>query len=174
MAINKINNDILSQRVTQDSVNRATSGKKDILQNSATEKQKMSLDDIPVFSQDAKRLQETEVILQNALGKLREMDEITESNLLGIKDKIKGNFYENDTVAGKIVDDLFPEQEMRNRVEKRMKAESYLSDLKKMDDIETIDEKKINQIRDRIDNGFYSSRKVFDAVAEDLLSVLEV
>jgi len=174
MAINKINNDILSQNITQDSVNRATSGKKEKLQNSAVEKQKMSLDDITEFSQDAKRLQETEVILQNALDKLREMDEITDSNLSGIREKIKNRFYENDTVAGKIVDDLFPEQEMRNRVEKRMKAENYLSDLKKMDDVETIDEKKINLIRDRIDNGFYSSRKVYDAVAEDLLSGLEV
>ena len=93
MAINKINNDILSQNITQDSVNRATSGKKEKLQNSAVEKQKMSLDDITEFSQDAKRLQETEVILQNALDKLREMDEITDSNLSGIREKIKNRFY---------------------------------------------------------------------------------
>jgi hypothetical protein len=174
MAINKINNDILSQRVTQDSVNRATSGKKEQLHSSATEKQKMSLEDISVFSQDAKRLQETEVILQNALGKLREMDEITESNLLGIRDKINSKFYENDSITGKIVDDLFPERELRNTVEKRLKAESYLPDLKKLDDVETLDEKKLNVIRDRIDSGFYASRKVFDSVADDLLSVLEV
>ena len=173
MAISRISNDILSQKVTQESVNKATSGKKEQLQIAATERQKVSLEDISVFSQDAKKLQETEVILQNALGKLREMDELTEKNLQGIIERIDSDYYNNNEINRKIVNDLFPEKELRNTVEKRMKADSYLPELKKLDDLENIDEAKLNKVRERIDNGFYASRQVYDRVADDLLSVLE-
>jgi len=143
------------------------------LQKTATERQKVSLEDISVFSQDARKLQETEVILQNALDKLREMDEITEKNLQGIKERIDNDYYNNNEVNRKIVNDLFPEKELRRTVERRMKADSYLPELKKLDDLENIDEAKLNKVRDRIDNGFYASRQVYDRVADDLLSVLE-
>ena len=174
MAINKINDGILNRQVTHDSVNKATSGKKDIVKNSDNEFKRTSLEDKLIFSQDAQRLQETEAILQNALQRLHEMDELTENDVLGIKERIDGDFYSHKDVLERVIDDIFPEQQIRNKIEKRMKAESYVPELNRFDDIETIDQEKLNKIRDRIDSGFYISKEVFDKIADDLVNMLEV
>ncbi|MDD3367240.1 MAG: hypothetical protein PHS67_08250, partial [Sphaerochaetaceae bacterium] len=98
MAIDKIHTDILSRGIIQESVKEATSGKKDNVKNSDKEVKKSTLQDSTVFSKDAKKLQETEVILQNALQKLKEMDELNLQKLEGIQSKIDNDFYNNDAV----------------------------------------------------------------------------
>ena len=173
MAIDKIN-DILGRNIMQEGVNKATSGKKDNVQDSGLELRKAHLEDKTIFSQDARKLQETEVILQGALQKLREMDEINEVNLSLIRDKIDNDFYDNDEVLSKIVDDIFPERELRNTVEKRMKAEKYVEELNEYDSENELDLEKLGIIRERINSGYYDSSEVSERIAEDLLGILEV
>jgi len=173
MAIDKINNDILSPKTIQDSVKKATSGKKDNVHEIGHEVKKTVLEDKIIFSQDAKKLQETEVILQNALQKLHEMDEINEANLIGIKERIESDFYNRDEVFEQIITDVFPEHELRKAIETRAKAERYLPVVKQYDEDEIVDEAKLDEIRERIENGFYNTNEVFGHIADELLSVME-
>jgi hypothetical protein len=137
------------------------------------EVKKSHLEDMTIFSQDARRLQETEVILQNALHRLHEMDEIRESELLGIKERIDSEFYYSDEVFEKVIDDIFPEQELKKIVEKRIKAESYLTEVKRLDEENELDLAKLLKIKERINSGYYSSDEVLNRVVEDLANVLE-
>jgi len=174
MAIDKVSNDILNRPVGNESVNKATSGKKETVKGSENELRKTGLEDKVVFSQDARKLQETEVILQSALQKLHEMDELIENDLSGIKNKIDDGFYSRNDVLGKVIDDVFPEQQLRNTVERRMKAETYLPELNRLDEMDTIDEKRLSEIAKRIDSGFYSSREVLGRVADELVNMSDV
>jgi len=158
----------------QESVNKATSGKKDSVQKAGQEVKKTHLEDVTIFSQDARKLKETEIILQNALQKLHEMDEINEENLAGIKDKIASDFYDNEEVYEKIINDIFPEQELRTTVERRMKAERYLPEVKKYDDENYLDFEKLHKIKERVNNDFYFTNEVSERIADELLSILEV
>ena len=174
MAINKINDDIQSRQITQGRVNEATSGKKEKVQNSQNEKKKASLEDTQVFSEDAKKLHETEVILQNALVKLHEMDDINQNNLVGIQDKIEDDFYNNNEVLRKVVDDIFSEEELRSVIERRKLAEKYVMELKKFDQEAEIDSEKISRIKDRVNSGYYNSKEVESKVAEELFNIMDI
>ena len=174
MAINKIDNHIPSHNVSQDKVKEATSVKKEKLQNLTSEVRKTSLTDTTIFSDDAKRLQETEVILQNAIQRLKEMDEINLQNIIGIEEKIENNFYDNDKITQKIVEDIMPEAQLRETIEMRIKAEKYVSELQKIDADTTIDDTKLDKIRERIDSGFYNEQKVIDSITDNILEMMEV
>jgi len=166
MAIDKIT-DIISRPISQERMREATSGKKEIVQNPAPEATRTTLEDVSVFSEDAKRLQETEVILQNALHILQEMDEINHDNLQDIQEKMHSGFYHNEEVLEKVVNDIFPEQVLRNSVEKRIRAEKYVVKLKEMDD-DDMDTEKLAAIKEKIDNGYYDSSEVIDNLADTL------
>jgi predicted small metal-binding protein len=175
MAIDKISSDIQSRQIIHGRVNEATSGKKEKVDSSVSSPKKASLGDHAMFSQDARRLQEIEVILQNALQKLHEMDDINKDNLAGIHGKIEEKFYDQKMVAEVIADDIFPEEQLRKTVEQRMIAEKYTAELKKLDTEESIDLAKIDLIKERVKNGYYNnSQEVASAVAESLLEILDV
>jgi hypothetical protein len=172
MAINKIS-DILSRPASQDTVKEATSGKKEkTTASEQSEVKKTTLEDKVIFSDDAKKLQETEVILQTALQKLREMDEVNQKNLEGITRRINSNFYDKDTVVNGLVDEIFPEEQLRDAVEKRIRAEKYVSELNRLE--EELSEERLAEIRQRIESGYYNSPEVIDAIAETLVSVVDI
>ncbi|MCL2063646.1 MAG: hypothetical protein FWG98_04675 [Candidatus Cloacimonetes bacterium] len=171
MAIDRINNDLQSRNIMQNRVNEATSGKKENVK--PNEVKKANLEDSVFFSQDAKRLQEIEVILQNALHQLKEMDEINRSNLIGIQEKIDKDFYSNREVAGKVIDEIFPEAALRKTIEVRMKAEKYVPELTKLDTENNLDWAKIDQIKTKVENGYYNSREVIESIADGLIDLLE-
>jgi anti-sigma28 factor (negative regulator of flagellin synthesis) len=174
MAIDKINTDISSRITSQEKVREATSGKKNNITSSEPEIKKAQLDDTkPAFSEDARRLQETEVILQNALLKLHEMDEVNQQNIAGIQSKIDKSFYDNDAVADKVLDDIFPEQQLRASVEKRVKAEKYVSLLTEIDNQQT-DNAKLDEIRAKIENGFYDTDAVVDSITDTLINLIDI
>ena len=173
MAIDKINNDIQSRQIIQSRVNEATSGKKEKLQDSVNLTKGTNLEDKVTFSQDAKKLQEIEAILQNSLQKLSELDEINSSNLVGIQDKIDSDFYSQKEVAEKVVGEIFSEQELRRTIEVRMKAESYIPELNKLDANSYLDQAKISHIKEKVASGFYNSREVAESIAEGLVSLLD-
>ena len=166
MAIDKIT-DILSRPISQEKVREATSGKKEKTQDSSSEVVRTTLEDKSIFSEDAKRLQETEVILQNALQILQEMDEVNHENLIGVKERLNTDFYNDEKVLEKVVDDIFPEQQLRNSVEKRTRAEKYVAKLNEMDDGE-VNSAKLDEIKDKISNGYYDTTDVIDSLAETL------
>ena len=170
MAIDKIT-DIISRPISQERMREATSGKKEITQNESPGATRSTLEDKSIFSEDAKRLQETEVILQNALQILTEMDEINHDNLKGIQDKMNSGFYHNEEVLEKVVNDIFPEQQLRNSVEKRIRAEKYVGKLKEMDN-EDMDNEKLEAIREKIENGYYDSKEVIDNLADSLAQLV--
>ena len=174
MAINKINDDIQSRQLTQGRVNEATSGKKEKVNNSQNEIKKANLEDKTIFSEDAKKLHETEVILQNALVKLHEMDELNQNNILGIQDKIEDDFYSNNEVLKKVVDDIFTDEELRAVIEKRKVAEKYVVELKKLDQETGIDTEKIAKIKERVNNGYYNSQEVIAQVANELFDIMDI
>ena len=171
MTINRINNDIQSRQIAQNRVNEATSGKKE---TTKTEENTMSrLEDKAIFSQDAKKLQEIEVILQNALQILKGMDEVNETNLIGIQDKIDSDFYNKKEVAGKVVDEIFSEADLRKTIEVRMRAERYVPELNKLDAETPLDLAKIEQIKSKVASGFYNSREVIESIADGLVNLLD-
>jgi len=174
MAVNRINDDILSRKTNNERVHQATSGKKEKLGELIPEKNKASLTEVIEFSEDAKKLQETEVILQNALQKLNEMDDIQHSNLAEFSEKIAQDFYDLDDVHETIVDELFSEDELRDVIAKRMVAEKYVGELKKLDAEDAINEAKLEQIRERIAQGYYNSAEVAGKVADELIDILDV
>ena len=174
MPIDKINNDIQSRQIVQNRMNEATSGKKETVQNTHDSVKKIALDDNVIFSQDAKKLQEIEVILQNALLKLNEMDEINKENLIGITDKMENGFYDNAEVMEKVITEVFPEEQLRKTIEVRMKAEKFVSEVNKLDSDDQIDYAKITQIRERINSGFYNTRDITESVADGLIDFLDV
>ncbi len=173
MAIDKINSDILSRSIVQDRTREATSGKKDNVKFSDKEIKKSTLQDSSVFSKDAKKLQETEVILQNALQKLKEMDEMNLEKIDGIQVKIDSGFYENDEVLNEIIEEIIPEEQLRKSVTYRMQAEKYLTEMNKFDDIKSIDDTKIKEIRSKISSGFYNSNEVVEKIAQELLDIAD-
>jgi hypothetical protein len=172
MAINRIDLDIQSHKTTQGSVSKATSGKKEQVEIPEKETKKVSLEDNVLFSEDAKKLQETEVILQNALQKLHEMDEINHKNLASIKEKISSSFYDSEQVLTDVADEVFTEDELKAVIKKRMMAEKYVEELHELDSDSEIDFAKLNIVKERINSGFYNSKEVIDKVAEELLDVL--
>ncbi|MCK9328993.1 MAG: hypothetical protein M0Q94_03860 [Candidatus Cloacimonetes bacterium] len=174
MAIDKIHTDILSRGIIQESVKEATSGKKDNVKNSDKEVKKSTLQDSTVFSKDAKKLQETEVILQNALQKLKEMDELNLQKLEGIQSKIDNDFYNNDAVLDEIIDEIFPEEQIKKSVSRRIQAEKYLSELNKLDQNDTLDDTKIQDIKEKINKGYYNSKEITEKIADELLNIADI
>ena len=172
MAVNKINDDILSREIIQGRIPPATSGKKEETQEAAEAHKKTDLHDVAIFSDDARRLQETEVILQNALQKLNEMDEIQHANLAEFKEKIDHGFYNQDDILEKVVDEMFSEDELRSIINKRMTDEQYVAELKKMDAEYAQDEAKLEKIRDRIQSGYYNSPEVAEKIADELIDLI--
>ena len=166
MAIDKIT-DIISRPISQERMREATSGKKEITKDANPETNRTTLEDVSIFSEDAKRLQETEVILQNALHVLKEMDLINHENLQEVKEKLDSGFYENEEVIEQVVNDIFPEQMLRNSVEKRVRAEKYVQRLNEMDE-EDMDTEKLAAIREKIESGYYNSNEVIDNLADTL------
>jgi len=176
MAINKINDDIQSRRITQDSVKEATSGKKEKVRNQTNNLNKIGIEDKTLLSEDAKKLHETEVILHNALLKLREMDEINQENFESIKNKIGDNFYSNDEIIEIVRDNIFSENEIQSIVQKRKIAEKYISILKELDEEETaktIVDNKLEKVKNRLNNGYYDSKEVIAKVANDLFEIMD-
>lgn len=174
MAINKINSDILSRSIIQERVKEATSGKKEKVDVSKNETKKVNLQDSAVFSKDAKKLQETEVILQNALQKLHEMDEVNHQKIAGIQDKINSDFYLDEDIINDFIDDIIPEEEIRKNVSARMQAKKFLPEIKKLDNSDTISNDRIEEIRSKISSGFYNSKEITEKIADEMLSISEI
>jgi len=77
------------------------------------------------------------------------------------------NAYVMTRILEKVVDDIFPEQQLRNSVEKRTRAEKYVAKLNEMDDGE-VNSAKLDEIKDKISNGYYDTTDVIDSLAETL------
>jgi len=174
MAIDKIINDIQSRQIIQNRANEATSGKKEKTRSVEDSTDRIKLEDRVTFSQDAKKMQEIEIILQNALHKLHEMDEINHADIGDIKVKLESGFYDQNDVAESIINDIFPEEELRKIVEKRIKAGSYLGELHKLDTYSQIDRDKIDNIKEKINSGFYDTKEVASKTADEIISILDV
>jgi len=172
MGIDKIN-DIQGHQISQEKAREATSGKKNKTSQTPPEVKHTSLEDSLIFSDDAKRLQETEVILQNALQKLKEMDEINDQNLLGIQEKIENNFYLHEGVLEEVIDSVIPDEHLRATLQKRITAERYVPRLQEMDNDPEIDPVKINAIKDKVASGFYNSSEVLSSIADNLVELID-
>ena len=173
MAINRINDDIQSRRITQEGVNKATSGKKEETKKANADKTESSNIDKSVLSEDAKKLQQTEALLQNALKKLHQMDEVNHDNFQEIKAKIEENYYEDDEILKNVIDDIFSNQEINNIIEKRKNAEKYVSELKKLDEDIPLDHSKITKIKQQVNEGYYDRPEIIAKVANELFDLLD-
>ncbi|MCL1826844.1 MAG: hypothetical protein FWG20_02280 [Candidatus Cloacimonetes bacterium] len=174
MAINRIIDDIQSQKITQDGVNKATSGKKEKVGNNTDQRKTDSLEDKSVLSEDALKLQATEVILQTALQKLHEMDQINDTNFADIKEKIQDDFYSSDQVLEQVVNDIFTDEEIHSLVEKRQIAQKYITELHKLDEADTLGEEKVALVKERLASGYYDSDEIIDQVAGELVDLLDI
>jgi len=172
MPIDKVN-DILSHQTSQEKAREATSGKRDKATEAHSEAKRTSLEDKIVFSDDAKKLQETEVILQNALQQLREMDEVNRQNMAGIQQRIENNFYASEKVAERVAEGVVPEELLRATAEKRITAEKYVSQLSRLDEEMAIDTAKIDRIKENIANGYYDTDDVLHTIADNLIEIME-
>ncbi len=177
MTVDKINPGFSTQQILNERLKEATSGKKNSILPMDNEQAKEATGtdkETIVFSDDAKKLQETEVILRNALQKLHEMDEINEDSLSGFSDKVNNRYYENnDEVSMGIADLIIPEEEMRHNIQMRFKAEEYVDDIKEFDEESNpVDFNKLNQIKNKIANGFYSQENVLSDIADNILSIM--
>jgi hypothetical protein len=175
MAIDKVN-DILNRPVSPESVKSATSGKKEQVQLNEIEPEikKTSLEDTQIFTEDAIRLQETEAILQNALQKLMEMDEINHKNLNSIDEKSKNNFYDSEEVLNQIVNEIAPDAHFQTVADKRIKAQVFVKKLNEMDKEDIIDEEKLQIIREKINSGFYNNNEVIQSIANNLIENIDL
>ena len=177
MPIDRISTNIPNRNITQGRVNEATSGKKENVQSSAVHENNIKnarLEDKIMFSQDAQKLQQIEVILQTALQKLNEMDEIHRDNLHLIQDKIDTGFYDQQEVKEKIISEIFPEEDLRKKIEVRMKAESYVPNLKKIESEQNIDIDRKEEIKKKIEDGYYYSKEVTENVSNGIISLLDI
>jgi len=175
MTINKIDPNLNPQKIMNDRTREATSGKKTNIHHldkiKAREASRTNNDNMD-FSDDAKKLQETEVILRNALQKLHEMDEVNSESLSSFRDKLNSDFYsDNEEVDIGIADLIIPEEQMRRNISLRFKAEEYVDDIKEYDFEEPeIDSTKIEQIKAKIANGFYNQENIIANIAENILA----
>jgi hypothetical protein len=172
MSINIIDKNIQTNQLAQGRTNEATSGKKEQAQTAEIEAKKVSLADSIVFSEDAQKLQETEVILRNALLMLKEMDEVTESTLKGIRERVENKFYDNAAVANKVAGEIVPENELAQTARHKALAEQYTIALNEIDSQNHIDHDKLALVRERIDSGYYNSREVAERIAKELVDLL--
>lgn len=178
MTVDKIDNSLSSQNLLNERLKEAASGKKTNVHNInaySTSDVNNSSSDSMVFSDDAKKLQETEVILRNALQKLHEMDEINEDSLNDINEKLADDFYSNnDEVGNELADLLIPENEMRENIQKRMKADEFVDQISKFDEEETpIDNEKLAGIKEKISSGFYSQDHIISSIADNILTAIQ-
>ncbi|HOE90976.1 MAG TPA: flagellar biosynthesis anti-sigma factor FlgM [Candidatus Cloacimonadota bacterium] len=177
MTINKIYSSNDPQKIINERMQEATSGKKNSIhqldKTQARDASQAAKGEI-VVSEDAKKLQETEVILRNALQKLHEMDEINEESLGVFTNKVKNEFYDdNDDVTIGVADLILPEEQMRRNISIRFKAEEYVDDVKEFDREESdIDYEKIEQVKARIANGYYNQENVVAEIADNLLEIM--
>jgi len=172
MSITKIDKDIQTHQLVQGRTKEATSGKKEQITPADIEPKKVSLQDNVVFSQDAQKLLETEVILQNALVKLKEMDEINEKTLQGIKQRVENKFYDNVQVANKVSEEIFPENEINDAVAKRLLANKYIEKLNQIETESQLSQERIALIKERISSGYYNSKEVAEQVAGEIVQLL--
>jgi len=173
MPIDKVN-DILSHQTSQEKAREATSGKRDkVTEQQRSDAKHVSLEDKIIFSEDAKKLQETEMILQNALQQLREMDEVNQQNMAGIQQRIENNFYSSGQVALQVAEGVVPEEHLRATAEKKIVAEKYVAQLSRLDGGMVIDPAKIDRIKANIANGYYDADEVLHTIADNLIEIMD-
>jgi anti-sigma28 factor (negative regulator of flagellin synthesis) len=173
MAVDKIDPRINTQNLLNERLKEAASGKKTNVHNinAYNNKDIDNSSDSLVFSEDAKKLQETEVILRNALQKLHEMDDVNLDSFSDITEKISDDFYKDDELSSDIADLIIPESQMRENIQKRIKADEYVDQLSQMDNTELpLDQDKLNLIKEKINSGFYNSPSVSAAIADSILA----
>lgn len=174
MTVDKINTHITNHQILNDRLKEAASGKKNQVQNLGTvdAKDANKSSESIVFSDDAKKLQETEVILRNALQKLHEMDEIHQDSF----GDIKTNAFQEDDLQEDHLDLselIFPEEEMRSNIQKRMKADEFVEKINEFDKVkQDIDYNKIDSVKQKIATGFYNQPDVADFIAEQMTALI--
>ncbi len=177
MAVDKISNSMNSHQILNDRLKEAASGKKSsVLAMDAYRNQNVNdSDDKTIFSDDAKKLQETEVILRSALQKLNEMDDVRTEKLADVKDKIDQNFYsDNDELDQELAGLIIPESELRDIIQKRMKADEYVDQIHDYDNTnQTINEENIKNIKEKVAQGYYSNPEVLEKIANELVDFFE-
>lgn len=177
MAVDKINSSMNSHQILNDRLKEAASGKKNSVHamDAYRNQNVNNSEDKTIFSDDAKKLQETEVILRSALQKLNEMDEVRTEKLADIMDKINQDFYtDNPELDEELSDLIIPEDELRDIIQKRMNAEEYVDQIHQYDiGHEQIDEEKLKNIREKVAQGYYNKPEVLEKIANELVDLFE-
>lgn len=175
MTVDKINTHISNHQILNDRLKEAASGKKtQVLNNStsdATDANKSS--ESIVFSDDAKKLQETEVILRNALQKLHEMDELNFDAFADLKSAGNQDDIQSDPYSMDLSELIFTEDEMRSNIQKRMKADEFVEKINDFDKLkQDIDYDKIDAVKAKMASGFYNNPEVADFIAQQITALI--
>ncbi len=174
MTVDKIVSQISQHSILNDKTKEVANNKKNRIEKDSNRIANDSNSDKVDFSSKAKKLQETESMLRFAMEKLESLDEVRNEKLDEVRENIEKGFYFSDQFDEIVSDKIFSNKEIANEVQKNVQKNKYLSDVKRIDKglEEKIDLTKINDIKQKVANGFYDSQEAIEGTVDKIMEIL--
>ena len=163
-----------NSQLIKDKINKTNNKKSNQTKtNKANENEKVNQKQSVELSTDAKKLQETESILRFALQRLQTFDKVRNEKLSEVKKNISKNIYDTEKIKNEVSEEIVPPEENKKIAKIKNLKDSFVSSLKNMDETEKdINLEKIEEIRQKIANGFYDDPAILNKTVDNLLSSL--
>ncbi|PID27497.1 MAG: hypothetical protein CSB55_08920 [Candidatus Cloacimonadota bacterium] len=171
MSVNNINNDLALRQINREQVQKTD--KKKASSNAKAEKAYGAKEkDRVIFSSKAKKLQETESILRFALKKLESLDEISEKRKIELQ-----RFNNDDEITEEkirvISENIISDKLINENIRQNKEILKYVHQIKELDKMPEDDiSPKIEEIKAKIESGFYDKPEVLNKIASRILDDL--
>ncbi|MEA1973878.1 MAG: hypothetical protein U9N34_11390 [Candidatus Cloacimonadota bacterium] len=172
MYIDKLSNlTEATNSVANDKVNQNSKIDK---QSSKTDKEAKSEknSDVLKFSSKAKKLQESESILRKALQKIESFEQIRNEDLSEVSKRIDSDYYNSDEFAEELSRKIFSDNDLENIVSEKKAIRNLTKKLEEANNSEEIDEQKMKDIREKIENGFYNNPDILSNTADKIINLI--